>query len=97
MTNLFTIIDAWRIANNPTKTQAELAKKRALICDTCPSKKTITKLFGEIGIVCNECGCPIAKKVFTPKNKQCPLNKWEKVEAEYYSNSGTHKGTKTML
>ena len=97
MTNLFTIIEAWRIANNPTKTQSELGKKRALICETCPSKKTITERFGELGIVCNECGCPIAKKVFTPKNKQCPLNKWEKVEAEYFSESNKPKNSKTIV
>jgi hypothetical protein len=86
MTNLFTIIEAWKIAKNPTRTQKELADKRALICDTCPSKKTITKKL-EVGVICGECGCPIVKKIFTPKNEQCPLGKWQEVESLFFSDA----------
>jgi hypothetical protein len=29
---------------------------------------------------CDECGCPIGKKIFTPLMGQCDLHKWDKVE-----------------
>lgn len=83
MTNLFTIIDAWVVANNPTRNQIELSDERAKICETCPSKKEIIK-GKQWSFICGECGCPIAKKTFTPKDKQCPLGKWEEVESNYF-------------
>jgi hypothetical protein len=27
---------------------------------------------------CGACGCPLNKKVFSPVEKSCPKNKWEK-------------------
>jgi hypothetical protein len=84
MVNLFTIVEAWRIAKNPSKTQSELAINRAKICNDCPSKKTITKHLGEIGVICGECGCPIGKKVFTNVENPCPLKKWDKVDRNYF-------------
>ena len=73
------IINAWKIANNPTPKQEELAKLRASICEVCPSKKVITKKL-KLATICGECGCPIAKKIFTPKFNPCPLKKWEDVD-----------------
>ena len=37
----------------------------------------------DIATVCGECGCPIAKKIFTNDYNPCPLKKWEEVDAEY--------------
>ena len=73
------IIDAWKIANNPTPQQENLAKLRFDVCDGCPSKKVLTKKFS-IATVCGECGCPISKKIFSPKFNACPLKKWEEID-----------------
>jgi hypothetical protein len=94
MANIFTIVEAWRIAKNPSKKQAELAVKRAEVCNVCPSKKIITKHLGEIGIICSECGCPIAKKVFTNIENPCPLKKWDKVDRKYF---GDIKKTNSLI
>ena len=48
--NFKTIIQSWIISYNPSDKELELAEKRHLICDTCPSKKTITKKL-KIGVV----------------------------------------------
>jgi hypothetical protein len=76
------IINAWKIANNPTPKQEELAELRFKICDVCPSKKVITKKIG-LATVCGECGCPISKKIFTPKFNSCPLKKWGEIDIQY--------------
>jgi len=80
--DIIEIINAWKIANNPTPKQEELAKLRASICEVCPSKKIITKKL-KLATICGECGCPIAKKIFTPKFNPCPLKKWEKIDIQY--------------
>jgi hypothetical protein len=67
---------SWRRALNPTNEQTILAGKRYTICQTCPSKQT-SIVFTEI---CGECGCPLGKKIFTPRLGSCPLEKWNKVE-----------------
>jgi hypothetical protein len=77
------IINAWKIANNPTPKQEELAKLRASICEVCPSKKVITKKIG-LATICGECGCPISKKIFTPKFNACPLDKWNITDSPYF-------------
>jgi hypothetical protein len=82
---LIEIIKAWKIANNPNEGQYQLALKRSEICENCPSKKTITKIF-KLGIICSECGCPIEKKVYSIKENACPLGKWKNVDAEYFKN-----------
>ena len=76
------IINAWKIANNPTPIQEKLAELRGKICDGCPSKKVITKKL-KLATICRECGCPIVKKIFTPKFNPCPLKKWEEVDIQY--------------
>jgi hypothetical protein len=86
------IINAWKIANNPTPKQEELAKLRALICEVCPSKKVITKKI-ELATVCGECGCPISKKIFSPKFNPCPLEKWGEVDIHYI----TEKNTSSLI
>jgi hypothetical protein len=75
------IINAWKNANNPTPKQEELAKLRFNICNDCPSKKILTRKL-KIATICSECGCPISKKIFTPKFNACPLGKWGEVDIE---------------
>jgi hypothetical protein len=73
MGGLLNIIRAWIISYNPTPKEEELAILRAKICDECPSKK----YNGHLDFYyCNECGCPLEKKIYSPKNT-CPLNKWK--------------------
>lgn len=70
------IFTSWVIAAKPSKEQAELAAKRLEICKGCDSMvESVVFKFK-----CNECGCPIGKKIFTPIMGSCDLNKWSKVE-----------------
>jgi hypothetical protein len=82
------IINAWKIANNPTPKQEELAKLRASICEVCPSKKVITKKIG-LATICSACGCPVSKKIFTPKFNACPLKKWAEIDNQYIPEKNT--------
>jgi len=75
--NIKKILEAWAISFSPTPKQQEQAERRCEICEDCPSNKTI------IIPMCTECGCPIAKKIFTPKFNPCPLKKWEEVDIQY--------------
>jgi hypothetical protein len=83
MPNFKQIIEAWIIAGNPTDAQRELAELRGKICDKCPSKKVVTKKL-QLGTICNECGCPIAKKIFTNEYNPCPLFKWAEIDRLYF-------------
>lgn len=89
MIDFLEIIDAWKIANNPTTKQEELAKLRFDICNTCPSKKVITDKL-KIATICGECTCPISKKIFSPKYGSCPLGKWEDVDMLYIKEKKTN-------
>lgn len=81
--NLNEIIDSWIISIKPSEEQKILAKKRVEICNNCEEKKIITrKLY--IGIICRNCGCPINKKIFSPKQNPCPLKKWEQVDNDFF-------------
>ena len=88
------IVSAWIIANNPTDDQKILAENRFTVCDSCPSKKVLSDKF-KISTTCAECGCPIAKKVFSPVFNACPLKKWEDVDNKFFTQ--TQKNTKTFL
>lgn len=87
--NFKQIIEAWIIAGNPTDAQQELAEARGRICDECPSK--VRSSLWEYK--CDECGCPIAKKIFTNDFNACPLRKWAQVDDTYFPN---RKKTKTL-
>jgi len=77
------IIQAWRIKWNPTEEQKILADKRLTICKECPSMKVKFEDSGLIRItVCDECGCPIAAKIHSPKVGACPLGKWDEVDGK---------------
>lgn len=81
--DILKIANAWITANNPTEKELELAEKRYSICDTCPSRKVITKKL-KLGTVCGECGCPISKKIFSNEFNDCPLKKWEDIDLDYF-------------
>lgn len=76
MNKLTEIAISWWRAEVPTKEQSQLAQKRLGICSECPSmvESVVFKY------KCSECGCPIGKKIFTPKMGSCDLGKWNKVE-----------------
>jgi hypothetical protein len=76
MNKIQEIAVSWWRAENPTKEQSDLAQKRLEICVGCDSRKESIVF----GYVCGECGCPIGKKIFTPKLGTCDLHKWNKVE-----------------
>ena len=46
------IANAWIIAYNPSKEQKILAENRFIVCDNCPSKKTLSN---KIKITTKEC------------------------------------------
>jgi len=73
--NLLEIAVAWKRAANPTPEQQQVAEHRLSICDSCEHKqfRTITRNF-----VCGACGCPLSKKVYSPKPgpQACPEAKW---------------------
>lgn len=76
------IFEAWAISFNPNDAQAELASKRIEICDVCEHKAV------EPYIHCNQCGCALKAKIYTPRTYKddggsCPKTKWKEVEDEY--------------
>ena len=77
MNKISEIFKSWVTAANPSNEEQAIAQYRANVCDSCDRKTHIVTidLF-----VCDECGCPLSKKVFSPKpgKEACPLAKWEK-------------------
>jgi ketosteroid isomerase-like protein len=76
------IFEAWAISFNPDDAQAELASQRIQICDVCEHKAL------EPYIRCDQCGCALKAKIYTPKTYKdgggsCPKNKWKDVEDVY--------------
>jgi hypothetical protein len=72
--NLVEIAVAWKRAANPTEEQQRTAEQRISICDGCEHKefRKMTRSF-----VCDACGCPLNKKVYSPKGPEaCPKGKW---------------------
>ncbi len=76
------ITNAWFDSYFSKDNKKLLAKERLEICKMCPSMKDTFQLFGtKLKItICNECGCPIDKKIFSQKFNACPLKKWESVD-----------------
>ena len=77
MNKISEIFQAWVVAANPTPEEKAIAEYRSSVCDSCEKKgynNTINIYY------CTECGCPLSKKVFSPKPglEACPLAKWEK-------------------
>ena len=86
------IAESWIIANNPSESQLQLAEERLKICEGCDKmvKGTLVEF------KCSECGCPIHKKIFSPKFDACPLHKWLDVENTNL-NTDTQKKSKSFL
>jgi ribosomal protein L37E len=73
--DLLEIAVAWKRAANPTEEQQTIAESRITICNGCEHKefRPIIRAF-----VCDACGCPLSKKVYSPKPgvEACPKSKW---------------------
>lgn len=76
MNKIAEIAVSWWRAENPTKEQSDIAKKRLAICMECDMRKE-SAVFG---FICGKCGCPLGKKIFSPINESCPLGKWSNVK-----------------
>jgi hypothetical protein len=77
MLKLVEITKAWIASYNPTPEQQSLARYRVSICNKCPNMEYVKELDYH---KCGLCGCPISKKIFSPKpgNEACPDKRWEK-------------------
>ena len=77
MLKLVEIAKAWIAAANPTPKQQQIADIRISICDSCPNKKPLPQFDT---YVCDLCGCPLEKKIFSPLpgNEACPDKRWTK-------------------
>ena len=78
MNKIKEIVISWWRAENPTKQQSDVAEKRLAVCMKCDSRKE-SSVFD---YVCGECGCPLGKKIFTPKIDSCDLGKWNHIKFE---------------
>lgn len=85
MLDIKEISEAWWNSYFATQEKKEIAKNRLEICQDCPSMTTVLQKMGKKLSVslCGECGCPISKKIFSPKYNACPLKKWENVDSKY--------------
>lgn len=77
------IISTWVTSFSASDSQKKLAEERLKICESCPSIKKVLKK-KSWSFICGECGCPVAKKVFTNRYNPCPLQKWENVDVKYF-------------
>jgi hypothetical protein len=58
----------------------DVAAKRMVLCDLCPSKGDKCEVPGTAPC-CNECGCSLAFKVRS-LSSECPLGEWEALMTE---------------
>jgi hypothetical protein len=84
------IAKAWITSYNPTEKELNIANERYSICNICPSKVKTILSYDK----CNECGCPISKKIFSDQFNDCPLEKWELVDSIHFP---PRKVTKTLF
>lgn len=87
------IAESWIIAAKPTDAQKKLAEERYKICLGCEEYREKRLITGDV--YCNECGCPLNKKIFSPKNNECPFKKWKEVDDLYWES--TQKKDKSLL
>jgi hypothetical protein len=90
---ILVIADAWITAKKPTEEQKVLAESRYSICLDCEHFREKRPITGEP--YCEECGCPLNKKVFSKKYNECPLKKWKDVDDLLYNT--TQKKSNTLL
>jgi hypothetical protein len=89
------IFDAWKTSFKPTQIQEELAQKRLNVCLGCNFRKEVLKGI-EWSAYCDDCGCPINKKVFSKLFNPCTQRKWKDVDSEYITPIDD-KNKKTLL
>ena len=82
------VIKSWWIAENPTEKESFLAKKRLEICkgdDANPKCENYEQLFKKRkwSAICDGCGCPVSKKIFSQVINPCPLDKWMDIDKQY--------------
>ena len=87
------IAAAWIIAKNPTESQKLLAQGRWNICVQCDEFREKRPITGEP--FCNDCGCPLNKKIFSKNYNECPLKKWKDIDDILWYH--THKQGKTII
>ncbi len=76
------IFEAWKTSYKPTEKQEELAKERLDVCLGCDYRREVLKGV-KWSAYCNDCGCPINKKVFSKTFNACTQKKWEDVDSKY--------------
>jgi hypothetical protein len=76
------IFDAWKLSFNPSEIQEELAQKRLNVCMGCDFRKEVLKGI-KWSAYCNDCGCPLNKKVFSKYFNPCTQKKWKEVDSDY--------------
>lgn len=82
MINLIDIVRSWNKASGDDPEDHTLASIRASICLECPSLTKNNSIINLLiskdnplqGLKCNECGCPISKKIYSQFG--CPIDKW---------------------
>jgi hypothetical protein len=75
------IAKSWLIAAHPTPLQEEIAQKRYHTCLQCehynPSRAITHDEY------CEDCGCPLSKKIFSPKYNACDQGNWQLTDDQY--------------
>ena len=87
------IAEAWIVAKNPTPVQKTLAEARWNVCIQCSEFREKRPVTGEP--YCNDCGCPLNKKIFSKTYNECPLQKWKDVDDLLFKL--TQKQNKSMI
>lgn len=92
MNKLQEIFTAYYRKFNPTPQEEALAADRYKICKECPRFSSyFGKKHSSLIQKCDECGCVISAKIFSPIENACPLLKWKDVDEKYF------KKTKTIV
>jgi len=82
--DLKTISKAWFDSWFGSEEQKQLADKRMQICNECPNLRSFEhEIIRGFPSLCQICGCPIKKKIFTPEFNGCPEQKWKEVDSEH--------------
>lgn len=76
------IFEAWKTSYKPTEKQEEQARERLDVCLGCDHRREVLKGV-KWSAYCNDCGCPINKKVFSKTFNACTQKKWEEVDSKY--------------
>ena len=92
-TKIVGILDAWVTARNPSTEQKALSEARWNVCLQCDEFREKRPVTGEP--YCNDCGCPLDKKIFSKTYNDCPLKKWKHVDDLLYAL--TQKQNKSII